>query len=101
MAASNVQNVDDNLDFIFEHFIETLCSTHQTVCIDTDVQRKMQFKCYLLMAVVPFTTLARGLRYTQEDPDFTFGTPEQICCKILTNMKDKISKKMTLCWSDY
>ena len=91
MAASNVQNVDENLDFIFECFIETLCSTHQAVCIDMDAQRKMQFKCYLLTAVVPFTTLARGLGYTQEDPDFTFGTPEQICPKILTIRKDKIS----------
>ena len=91
MAASNVQNVHDNLDFIFEHFTETLFSTHQAVCIDKDAQRKMQFKCYLLTAVVHFTTLARGLGYTQEDPDFTFRTPEQICCKILTNMKDKIS----------
>ena len=86
MAASNVQNVDNNLDFIFERFIEMLCSTHQAVCIGTDAQRKMQFKCYLFTAVVPFTTLARGLGYTQEDPDFTFGTPEQICCKILTNI---------------
>ena len=40
MAASNVQNVDDNLDFIFECFIETLCSTHKALCIDTDAQRK-------------------------------------------------------------
>ena len=39
---------------------------------------------------MPFTTLSTNLGYTQEDPDFTVRTTEEICHKILTNMKDKI-----------
>ena len=91
MAASNVPNLDDNLDSIFEHFIETLCSTHTAVRIDTDTQRKLEFKVYLLTALVPFTTISRNLGYTQEGPDFTVRTTMEICLKILTNMKDKIA----------
>ena len=90
MTASNVPNLDDNLDSIFERFIETLCSTHTAVHIDTDAQRKLEFKLYLLRALVPFTTISRNLGYTQGDPDFTGGTTTEICHKILTNMKDKI-----------
>ena len=91
MAVSNVPNLDDNLDFIFEHFIEILCSTHTAVSIDTDAQQKLEFKLYLVTALVPFTTLSRNLGYTQDDPDFNLETIEDICQKILTNMKDKIS----------
>ena len=90
MAASNVPNVDDNLDFIFESFIETLCSTHTAVSIDSNAQQKLEFKSYLVTALVPFTTLSTNLGYTQEDPDFTVGTTDEICHKILSNMKDKI-----------
>ena len=89
-AASNKPNVDDNLDFIFESFIETLCSTHTVVFIDTDAQQKLKFKSYLVAALVPITTLSTNLGYTQEDPDFTVRTTDEICHKILSNMKDKI-----------
>ena len=102
MAASNVPNVDDNLDLIFKSFVETLCSTHQAVCIDTDTQQSLEFKCYLVTALVPFTTLSTNLGYTQEDPDFTVRTTGEICHKILTNMKDKICFVRSLdIWSDY
>ena len=90
MTVSNVPNVDDNLGFIFESFIETLCSTHTAVSIDTDAQRKLEFKSYLVTALVPFTTLSTNLGYTQEDPDFTVRTTDEICHKILRNMKDKV-----------
>ena len=46
---------------------------------------------YLVTALVPFTTLSRNLGYTQDDPNFNLGTTEEICHKILTNVKDKIS----------
>ena len=91
MATSNVPNLHENLDFIFEHFIETLCSTHTALSIDRDAQLKLEFKLYLVTALVPFTTLSRNLGYTQDDPDFNLGTTEEICHKILTNIKDKIS----------
>ena len=91
MATSNVPNLHENLDFIFEHFIETLCSTHTAVSIDTVAQRKLEFKLYLFTTIVPFTTLSRNLGYTQDDPDFNLRTTEEICHKILTNIKDKIS----------
>ena len=44
MAISNVPNLHDNLDFIFERFMETLCSTHTAASIDTDAQQKLEFK---------------------------------------------------------
>ena len=49
MATSNVPNLHENLDFIFECFIETLCSTHTAVSIDTDAQQKLEFKLYLVI----------------------------------------------------
>ena len=79
MATSNVPNLHENLDFIFEHFIQTLCSTHTAVCIDTDTQQKLEFKLYLVTALVPFTTLSRNLGYTQDNPDFNLGTTLEIC----------------------
>ena len=91
MAISNVPNLHENLDFIFERFIETLCSTHTALSIDTYAQRKLEFKLYSVTALVPFTTLSRNLGYTQDDPDFNLRTTEEICHKILTNIKDKIS----------
>ena len=79
MAASNVPNLDDNLDSIFDRFIQTVCSTHMAVSIDTDGQQIFQFKLYLVTALVPFTTLSRNLEYKQDDPDFTVGTTGEIC----------------------
>ena len=79
------------MDSIFDHFIQTLCSTHIALSIDTDAQQKFQFKLYLVTALVPFATLSRNLGYKQDDPDFTVRTTEEICHKILTNMKDKLS----------
>ena len=90
MATLNVPNVDDNFDFIFESVIETLCSTHIAVSIDTDAQQKLEFKSYLVTALVPFDPLSTNLGYTQKDPDFTVRTTDEICHKILSNMKDKI-----------
>ena len=100
MATSNVPNLYENLDFIFEHFIETPCLTHTAVSIDTDAQQKLEFKLYLVTALVPFTTLSRKLAYTQDDPDFNLRTTEEICHKILTNIKDKISFVQYLDWKD-
>ena len=68
---------------MFDRFIQTLCSTHSAVSIDTDAQQKFQFKLYLVTALVPFTTLSRNLGYKQDDPDFTVGTTEEICHKKL------------------
>ena len=91
MATSNVPNLHENLDFIFEHFTETLYSTHTAVSIDTDAQQKLEFKLYLVTTLVPFTTLSRNLGYTQDDPDFNLRTTEEICHKILTYIKYKIA----------
>ena len=90
MAVSSVPNLDENLDTIFDRFIQIPC-THMAVIIDTDSQQKFQFKLYLVTAPVLFTTLSRNLGYKQDDPDFTVGTTEEICHKILMNMKDKLS----------
>ena len=81
MAALNVPNLDENLDSIFDHFIQTLCSTHMAVSIDTDAQRKFQFKLYLVTGLVPFTTLSRNLGCKQDDPDLNVRTTEEICHK--------------------
>ena len=40
MASSNVPDWEDTLDDLFEHFIETLYSTHTAIRIDTDADRK-------------------------------------------------------------
>ena len=53
--------------------------------------KKLEFKLYLVTALVPFTTFSRNLGYTQDDSDFNLRIIEEICHKILTNMKDKIS----------
>ena len=68
--SSNLHNGENSLDDLFECFIETLCSTHTAVAFDTDANRKLEFKAYLFTAIVPITTVATGLGYTQEDPDF-------------------------------
>ena len=50
----------------------------------------MELKSYLVTALAPFTTLSTNLGYTQEDPDFTVRTTDEICHKILSNMKEKM-----------
>ena len=39
---------------------------------------------------MPITTVATGLGYTQADPDFSTGSTDDKCHKILTNMIHKI-----------
>ena len=75
-------------------------SPHTTVSIETDAQQKLELKLYLVTALVPFTAISRSLGYTQDDPDFTVGTTDEICQKILTNMKDKILFIQSLDWKD-
>ena len=69
------------MDDLFECFIETLYSTHTAVTFDTDANQKLEFKAYLFTAIVPITTVATGLGYTQEDPDFTSGSTDDKCQK--------------------
>ena len=89
-SSSNVPDGENTLDDLFEHFIETFYSTHTAIRIDTDADKKLQFKSYLFTALVPMTTVATGLGYTQEDPDFFTGSTDDKCHKILMNMIHKI-----------
>ena len=91
MASSlNLHNGENSLDDLFECFIETLYSTHTAIAFDTDANQKLEFKAYLFTAIVPITTVATGLGYTQEDPDFTSGSTDDKCHKIITIMIHKI-----------
>ena len=90
MASFNVPDSDNSFDDLFEQFIETLVSTHTAVSIDNESQCKIQFKLYLEIAVVLITILAKGLRYKEEHPDFTIGSTDDICHKILSNLMKKI-----------
>ena len=85
-SASNVSEGENTLDDLFEHFIETLYPTHTAITIDTDVHHKLQFKSYLFTALVPITTVATGLGYVQQDPDFSTGSTDDKCHKVITNM---------------
>ena len=67
-----------------------LYSTHTAIAFDTDANRKLEFKAYLFTAIVPITTVANGLGYTQEDPDFTSGSTDDKCHKVITSMIQKI-----------
>ena len=69
---------------------ETLYSTHTGIRIDNDSNQKLQFKSYLFTALVPKTTVATGLDYTQEDPDFSTGSTDDKCHEILMSMIHKI-----------
>ena len=67
-----------------------LYSTHTSITIDTDAHHKLQFKSYLFTALVPITTVATGLDYIQQDPDFSTGSTDDKCHKVITNMIHKI-----------
>ena len=81
---------------VYLNFISELCislklySTHKAISFDTDANQKLEFKGYLLTAIVPITTEATGLGYTQEDPDFTSGSTDDKCHKVITSMIQKI-----------
>ena len=78
------------MDDLFECFIKTLSSTQTAISFDTDANQKLEFKGYLLTAIVPITTVATGLGYTQEDPDFTYGSTDDKCHKVIMSMIQKI-----------
>ena len=90
VSVSNLPHGENTLDDLFEHFIETLHSTHTVIAFDTDGNQKLEFKAYLLTSIVPITTVATGLGYTQEDPDFTSGSTDDKCHKVITSMIQKI-----------
>ena len=90
MASLDIPTSDKSLDALFEQFLETLVSTHTAVSIDNDSVCKIQFQLYLKTALVPITSVARGLWYTEENTDFTTGMTEKICHKILSNMMRKV-----------
>ena len=89
-SVSNLPHGENTLDDLFECFIETFHSTHTAISFDTDANQKLEFKAYLFTAIVPITTVATGLGYTQEDPDFTFGSTDDKCHKVMMNMIQKI-----------
>ena len=93
MASLDVPASDKSLGNLFEKFLETLVSTQTAVSIDNDSVRK--FQLYLKTALVPITSVARGLWYT-ENTDFTTGMTEEICHKILSNMMRKIEYAQSL-----
>ena len=96
MASLDVPASDKSLVDLFEKFLETLISTHTAVSINNDSVHKIQFQLYLKTALVPITSVARGLWYTEENTDFTTGTTEEICHKILSNMMRKIEYVQSL-----
>ena len=67
-----------------------LYSTHTAIAFDTDANRKLEFKAYLFTAIVPVTTVATGLGYSQEDPDFTSGSTDDKCHNIIMSIIHKI-----------
>ena len=85
-SVSNIPHGENTLDNLFECFIETLCSTHTAISFYTDGNQKLEFEGYLLTAIVPITTVATGLGYTQEDPDFTSGSTDDKCHKVIMRM---------------
>ena len=85
----NLPHGENTLDDLFEHFIETLHSTHAAIAFDTDANQKLEFKSYLFTAIVSITTVVTGLGYTQEDPDFTSGSTDNKCHKVITSMIKK------------
>ena len=81
-SVSNLPHGENTLDDLFECFIETLYSTHTAISFDTDANQKLEFKGCLLSAIVPITTVATGLGYTQEDLDFTSGSTDASVTKL-------------------
>ena len=94
--SSNLHTGENSLGDLFECFIETLYSTHTAIAFDTDANQKLEFKAYLFTAIVPITTVATGLGYTQEDPDFTSGSTDDKCHKIIMSMIHKIESIQSL-----
>ena len=86
----NLSHGKNTLDDLFECFIETLFSTHIAISFDTDAYQKLEFKAYLLTAIVPITTVTTGLGYTQVDPDFISGGTDDKCHKVIMSMIQKI-----------
>ena len=86
----NLHHGEITLDDLFECFIETLHSTHTAIVFDTNANRKLEFKAYLFTAIVPITTVATGLGYTQEGPDLTSGSTDDKCHKVIMSMIQKI-----------
>ena len=88
-SVSNLPLGANTLDDLFECSIETLHSTHTAIAYDTDSNQKLEFKAYLFTAIVPIATVATGLDYTQ-DPDFTSGSTDDKCHKVIMSMIQKI-----------
>ena len=82
----NLPHGENTLDDLFECVIETLHSTHTAFAFDTDANKKLELKTYLFTAIVPITTVATGLGYTQEDLDFTSGSTDDKCHKVIMSM---------------
>ena len=96
MVSPDIPASDKSLDDLFEQFLETLVSTHTAVSIDNDSVHNIQFQLYLKTALVPITSVVRGLWYTEENTDFTTGMTEDIRHKILSNMMRKIEYVQSL-----
>ena len=89
-SGSNLPHGKNTLDDLFECFIETLHSKHTAIAFDTDANQKLEFKVYLFTAIIPITTVATGLGYTQKDSDFTSGSTDDKCHKVQMSMIQKI-----------
>ena len=66
VSVSNLPHGENTLDDLFECFIDTLYSTFTAIAFDIDANQKLEFKAYLFTAIVPITTVATGLGYTQK-----------------------------------
>ena len=78
------------IDVVFESFICTICATISAVAGDSDLVRANRFKLYLLMAVVPVTTISTSLGLEHDQHVDTTGTSLVVCQRILADIIKKV-----------
>ena len=88
----------DEIAVILENFQCTLHSTVSAVRQDTDVVRVNRFRLYLLIALVPITTLSCNLGLERQDVNITGASV--VCKRILGDMIQRVGFLHELAWTD-
>ena len=78
------------IDVVMDSFTCTVHATVSAVAGDTDLIRVDRFKLYLLTAVVPVTTIYRGLGLEPDQHVDTTSTSSAVCQRILTDIIKKV-----------
>ena len=78
------------IDVVLDSFICTVHATLSVVAGDTDLVRVNRFKLYLLTAMVPITTISRGLGLEPDQHVDTTGTSSEVCKGILMDIIKKV-----------